>query len=113
MSHRLALFVLTFIIGGCLVTLGIDVDRSTLNVAPTPTQEIGCVVLTQARLNERLDHSLSAPVRNVLPLGTSLLLDDFVEAEGYLWGRTPYGWVALRNPASKWWVSVESGVCPF
>ncbi|MCZ2099570.1 MAG: hypothetical protein LC121_25565 [Anaerolineae bacterium] len=88
----------------------------TPDSAPQPTppgaNDKACRLRTRnVRINERTGPGLSAPRTATSPIDTysTLKVDEFRVADGYLWAREALGWFAARDMAAgAWWVDGAS-----
>lgn len=73
--------------------------------APSPTIEVWAVtparavyrVLAPSGLNIRVGTSLDKTILGSYPYGATFFVSEQVTANGYIWGHTDRGWVALRS----------------
>lgn len=64
---------------------------------PTPTQEIGTIYQVKVNaLNIRLGFSTSSAIIGTYPFNALITVTEQMDANGYTWGHTDRGWVALR-----------------
>jgi hypothetical protein len=74
----------------------------TFTVTPVPSKV--CVIKTGAfGINERSDHSTSAPRLGSIPAGSVVTIEEFWQGTPYLWARSAIGWFVVRED-STWWV---------
>lgn len=87
-------------------------EATALPTLPPSTGEKACRLRTRSvRINERTAPSLSAARTATSPIDTysTLKVDQFAVADGFLWAREALGWFAARDMAAgEWWVDGAS-----
>ena len=87
-------------------------EVTTLPTLPPGATEKTCRLRTRSvRINERVAPSLSAARTATSPIDTysTLKVDEFRVADGYLWAHEALGWFAARDmTAGEWWVDGAS-----